>query len=340
MNRGTPSRVFLLAASVILLCCGADWAQFRGPQAGGVSDDMGIPVNWSATKNVVWQTALPGFGSSSSITVGDKIFVTCYNGFGLDRGNPGDQKKLRQSLIALDRAKGQILWSRDVEPRLPQAKYSGNIALHGYASSTPASDGAAVYVFFGSSGVVAFSVAGQPLWEADVGSQTHKWGSAASPILFNNRLIVNATIESESIVALDKASGEEVWRTPGINATWVTPAIVGVPDGGTELVVTVQDKVLGFDAATGRPLWECDGVHDFFHACPIVHEDVVFICVGRTPRTLAVRAGGRGDVSTSDILWETAVGSHVPTPLYYDGYLYWIDESGIAVCLSAATGEA
>lgn len=328
----------LLAAGAALLLAGADWTRFRGPGATGLSGETGIPVNWSATENVVWKTALPGAGASSPITVGDKIFVTCYSGYGLDADNPGNQEDLGLSVIALDRASGKILWALAVKPRLPQTEYRGFTALHGYASSTPTSDGAAVYAFFGSSGVAAFSIDGQPLWRADVGTDNHAWGSATSPILFRNLLIVNAGVESHSIVALDKATGEKVWQTPGIDMSWGTPLVVEVPGGEPELVVSMKNKALGLDPVTGRQLWECAGVKDY--VCPSVtaHEGVVYITGGRKTYTMAVRAGGRGDVTASHLVWESKLGSKVPTPLYFDGRLYWIDNTGTATCLDAATG--
>jgi outer membrane protein assembly factor BamB len=212
--------------------------------------------------------------------------------------------------------------------------------LHGYASATPTSDGSAVYAFFGSSGVAAFRLDGEPLWRADVGEGTDNGGSATSPILFDDLLIVNASVESGSILALDKASGSEVWRTPGIVRSWSTPLIVDVPGGGRELVVSMENKTLGLDPATGRQLWECASVEDYVCPAVIAHNGVVYVTGGRTPYTMAVRAGGRGDVTRTHRLWNVSTASKVPTPLVHDGHLYWIDQQGVAVCLDAATGRA
>jgi len=339
VRRIAAPREVLLVALASLLFVGADFTRFLGPQVNGIPSDSAAPLRWSATENVVWKTALPGFGASSPVTVADKIFVTSYSGYGLDQDEPGDQDKLQHNLVCIDRAKGNILWALGVKPRLPRTEYRSFVALHGYASSTPATDGQAVYCFFGSSGVAAFSLEGKPLWRADVGSGTHNWGSAASPILFNDLLIVNASIESRSIVALDKATGREVWRHPGIERSWSTPLIVHVPGGGPELVVSMQAKALGLDPSTGKQLWECASVDDYVCPSVIAHEGVVYVTGGRKPYCMAVRAGGRGDVTDTHVLWQAGKTPKVATPLYYQGHLYWIDQRGVATCLNADTGE-
>ena len=185
----------------------------------------------------------------------------------------------------------------------------------------------------------AYDLAGSQLWHADVGHRIHDWGSAASPILYKNLLIVNASVESEALVALDTASGKEVWHVGGIKASWATPLLVDLPDGSQELVIAMKDKVLGFEPASGEKLWECDGVKDYICPSAIAHGDMVYITAGRKPESLAVRAGGRGDVSQSHVLWRIKKTSKVGTPLYYDGLLHWVDNNGKAVCLEAANGN-
>jgi len=203
----------------------ADWTRFRGPDATGVATESGVPSAWTATDNVVWKTELPGHGSSSPITLGDKIFVTAYSGYGLDPDDPGQPDRLRCHLLCLGRGDGKVIWARQIEPRLPETEFRGFVAMHGYASSTPTTDGKAVYAFFGHSGVVAFDLAGKPLWRAYVGDGLNNWGSATSPVLYKNLVIVNASVESGALVALDKATGEEVWRFEGIQRSWGTPLV-------------------------------------------------------------------------------------------------------------------
>jgi outer membrane protein assembly factor BamB len=329
---------FLVGVAVLFLT-GADWARFRGPEGRGVAAESHSPVRWSATQNVAWKTPLPGPGSSSPIVVGDRIFVTCYAGYATGADGPGEPENLKRHLICVQLGDGKILWDKAVKAALPEQPYQSFITVHGYASSTPASDGHAVYVFFGRSGVYAFSLSGDQLWHAELGSNTHEWGSAASPILFENLVIVNACIESGALVALDRSSGKTVWRHQPVQESRSTPLVVTLPDGRHELVVSSRDRVLGLDPAIGQKRWECRGVQDY--VCPAVtaHEDVVFITAGRKPHTLAIRVGGQGDVTTSRIAWEAGEGSKVPTPVYYEGHLYWVDHTGVAVCVNAQSGK-
>lgn len=326
--------------AVASLAEAADWLRFRGPQGTGVSDDTPLPTTWSADENVVWKTPLPGFGSSSPIVLGDKLFLTCYSGYGLDRDEPGEQEDLRHHTLCIDRTTGKILWDRLSMPRLPEIEYGGMTALHGYASSTPVTDGEVVYCFFGRSGVWARNIDnGDAIWSVSVGSETHGWGSANSPILAGDLLIVNASVESKSIVALNKKTGEQVWKTEGIDDSWSTPAIVHLADGRQELVVSMKEKVLGLDPATGEQLWECAGVQNYVCPIVIVEGDIVYISGGRKTLTIAVRAGGRGDVTDTHLLWEQRACTKVPSPLVHEGLLYWVDNKGIAVCMDAETGD-
>jgi len=317
---------------------GADWTRFRGPQAGGRSDQTGVAVRWSPEQNVLWKTAMPGFGTSSPIILGERVFLSCYSGYGLDQEEPGRSKDLKHHLVSVDLKSGKILWQTSNKAELPETEYRGFVALHGYSSSTPTTDGQAVYSFFGRSGVFAYTLSGEQIWQASVGNKTHGWGSGASPILYKNLLIVNASIESGSLVALDKASGKEVWRAGGINQSWGTPLVVDLADGKQELVLSIKGKTLGFDPATGEKLWSCDSVDDYICPAVIAHEGIVYICGGRRPLTCAIRSGGRGDVTDTHRLWTLKKSTKVPTPLYSDGLLYWVDQRGIAVCLKADDG--
>jgi outer membrane protein assembly factor BamB len=336
-NKSCPVMMFSVLTMVIFV--GADWTRFRGPNGDGVSEDKGLPSEWSAASNVVWKTALPGFGASSPITLGDKIFVTAYSGYGLDKDKPGEQENLKRHLICLERTTGKVVWEKSVKAVLPERRYNGFLSLHGYASSTPATDGRAVYVFFGRSGVYAYSLSGEQLWHSEVGSKIHGWGSAASPILVGNLLIVNASVESQSVVALDKTTGKEEWRVAGIRDSWGTPGLLQLPDGKQELVVSMSNKVLGIDPVMGKELWTCAGVPLYSCRSVVTHGDIAYVTAGSTPSTVAIRGGGRGDVTSSHKLWERSKNSNVTTPLYYDRRLYWVSDTGIAYCLNADNGE-
>ena len=336
----TPTFFGRMIVSLLAILCvsGADWMQFRGPTGLGLTDESGLPTEWGSGKNVVWKTALPGPGGSSPVVVGNRVYLTSYTGYGIEQGE-GDVNELMRHLVCLDRQSGSILWTKQFQPKLPEHEYQGNGAWHGFSTSTPTSDGERLYVFFGKSGVFCFDLDGNEVWHASVGEKTNGWGSACSPILYGDLLIVNASVESGAIVALDKATGQEVWRTSGIGSSWNTPVLVTLPGGGTELVVSIQDALLGLAPDTGEELWRADGIHRY--VCPsVVHHDGVVYAIGGGGTSLAVRAGGRGDVTKTHTLWRQNKGSNVSSPIYRDGHLFWASDSrGIAYCQDAATGE-
>jgi len=197
-----------------------------------------------------------------------------------------------------------------------------------------------LYVFFGKTGVLKFDLTGKQLWQADVGSKTDGWGCGTSPVLFENLVIVNASVESGSLVAIDKTSGKEVWRAGGMNSSWNTPHLVQLANGSQELVVSVKDFILGFDPKTGKELWRCDGIQDYVCPSVISHEGIVYVIGGRTSKAIAVRAGGRGDVTDTHKLWEAKAGSNVTSPIIHDGHMYWVsDRNTVAYCVRLSDGE-
>ncbi len=323
---------------LLLLSSTQDWAQFRGPGGQGSSAELKLPTTWSASRNLVWKTPLPGAGSSSPIAVGNRIYLTAYSGFNVP-GEPGDMNALKLQLLGFDRKSGNLLWTKEIGARLPeQPKIRDD---HGYASNTPASDGRRLYAFFGKSGVRAFDLDGKELWMAEVGDGLHGWGSAASPLLFENLVLVNASVESQSLVALDAATGKEVWRARGIKESWNTPVLAKAKDGRTELLVAIQGRILGLDPKTGATLWTCETNIPWYMVPSTVAADGVSYWIGgRSGGALAVRLGGSGDVTSTHRLWIAEKNSNVPSPLLHGGHLYFAGNAdGIAYCLEAATGK-
>lgn len=330
-------------ASVLLLMSGSawgaeSWMQFRGPGGQGVSSEKTLPTSWSATENVVWKTPLPGPGTSSPIFVGDKIYLTCYSGYNVP-GQAGDMQDLARHLVCLNRASGKLLWKKDFKAKLPEQDRIRDD--HGYASSTPVSDGKAIYCFFGKSGAYAFDLAGNQLWQADLGDGLSGWGSAASPVLFENLVIVNASVESSKLFALNKATGKEVWQIDEIKESWNTPVLAKSSAGRTELLVAVMGQVLGLDPKTGSQLWSCETRIPWYMVPSTVVEDGVSYWIGgRSGAAFAVRLGGKGDVSDSHRVWTGTTNSNVPSPLVHEGHMYWAsDNQGIVYCAEAASGK-
>jgi outer membrane protein assembly factor BamB len=329
-------QLFVPAILVLVSTTGADWMQFRGPGGSAISDETGLPTPWSSKENIVWRTKLPGPGTSSPIVVGKRVYLTCYSGYGLEPGK-GDMDKLMRHLVCVDRAEGTLLWTKDFKPELPESKYGpgGNESQHGYSSSTLASDGKRLYAFFGKSGVYGLDLDGNEVWHADVGTGTHGWGSSNSPVLYKDLVIVNACIESGCLIALDKNTGKEVWRAKGIRESWNTPVLVDVPDGGMELVVNDSSAVIGFDPATGKELWRVTGFGGYVCPSVVAHKGMIFVVRGEA---LAIKAGGRGDVTKTHVAWRAkGYSSLVPSPVYHDGLLY--SPCGDPFCLDAATGK-
>lgn len=317
----------------------ADWSQFRGPDGLGVSPEKNVPTKWSASDNIAWKVALPGPGASCPTIAKGRVYITCYTGYGLEPvPNAGDQKDLRRHLLCFDRKNGQILWKKEFEPKLPEHQYQGEGSYHGYAASTPVTDGQRLYVFFGKSGVFCFDLDGNQLWQASVGEGTSGWGSGTSPVLFDNLVIINASVESGSLVALDKLGGQEVWKADGIRSSWNTPLLVPTKQP-KELVVSIEGRLLGIDPTNGEALWNADGIHRYVCPSVVAHDDVVY-AIGGGHTSLAVRIGGRGDVTKTHTVWRKDKGSNVSSPIYYDGHLYWAhDGGGFLCCQNAADGE-
>jgi outer membrane protein assembly factor BamB len=228
---------------------------------------------------------------------------------------------------------------------MPEDGYQGFITEHGYASNTPVTDGERVYCFFGKSGVIAIDLEGKQLWRTSVGkeSSNRRWGSAASLILYKDAVIVNAAEESQSIRALNKKTGKEIWQAPGtaLELAYGTPAIVMLKNHQAELVVAAPSELWGLNPDTGKLQWYVEHLLTG-NICPSIIADgeTVFVFGGfRSAGSFSVRAGGKGDITKSNLLWSSRHSSYVATPVLHDHHLYWIDDRGQAFCVSAKTGE-
>lgn len=322
-----------------------DWPRFRGPMGSGVANSgTAVPSTWSPKANLAWKVEMPGPGASSPILVGNKAFVTCYSGYGLDQSNPGELENLVRHLVCVDMQTGKKLWQKDVKVVLPEDPYSGiGVTAHGYASHTPVSDGKNVYAFFGKSGVHAFDMDGNKIWSAEVGKESDptRWGSSSSPIVFENLVIVTASAESQSIVGLDKSSGKEVWRqeAKGLDGMWGTPALVKIDDNRTDLVMCVSKELWGLNPKTGKMRWLADATGAQNAYSSIIQDGSrVFAVTGRGGGSVAVDAGGSGDISKTNTVWTGGVSGSFASPVRHESKIYAIAR-GIVTVMDTDTGE-
>lgn len=322
-----------------------DWSRFRGPDGSGISQEAtSFPTQWSPNANIAWKLDLPGSGVSSPIVVGSKVFVTCYSGYGLDRANPGDMKNLVRHLVCVDLQSGAKLWQKDIPATTPDDPYTGvGVPAHGYASHTPVSDGKHVYVFFGKGGVYAFDLDGEQKWQAAVGTESDPWawGSSASPVLHDGLLIVVAAAESQSIIGFDAATGKEVWRqeAAALDGAWGTPTFASLEGGTKEMVLGVPKEVWGLDPKTGKLRWfAAVNNAEQANSSVIVHEGVAFSFTGRGGGSAAVKLGGEGEISESNVVWTGRDTDRFGSPIMYDGKLY-LFANGMLNTIDPKTGE-
>ncbi len=323
----------LLIPALLSFCqclTAADWPQFQGPDGKGTAKAK-LPASWSDTENIIWKAELAGAGASSPVILGNRIFIT---------SGVGGAEDLVRHFLCIDSASGKILWDKTLESELPeQASIREN---HGYASATPAANGTHVFVFFGKSGVFCFDHSGKQIWNTKVGSRLNGWGSAASLTLYNNMVLVNASVESDSLVALDQTTGKKIWEAGGIKESWHAPVLAQGTGGTTEVITALQGEVRSFDANTGKPLWQCKtGITWYMCPLPVFEKGILYTVGGRSGvGGLAVRTGGSGDVTGTHKLWTLEKGTNVPSPVIYGGHLHFAHENtGVVHCIDLKTGD-
>ena len=307
------------------------WSRFRGPTGQGIaldSDQHQWPIEWDTEQNVVWKCELPGQGNSSPVIWDNQLFLTT-------SGTEGT----RRAVHCLDRATGKLLWTSDIPGHMvePQVREK-----NGFASSTPVVDGERIIAYFGAGGLVCYDLAGKLQWHYPTPGFDSMWGSAASPLLYENLVILihDENRGTSLCLALDKHSGKLVWTRPRAKAMgWCTPVVVRVGDHD-ELVYAGGETLKGYDPRTGEELWTLDGPTKEVVPTVVIGPDLIYSASGRQGPTLGVRPGGHGNVTESHIAWRAVRGGpHVPSPVLLDGRLYVFNDFGIASCLDSLTGE-
>jgi outer membrane protein assembly factor BamB len=335
-HAGNPAGVFVnLIAFLLLLLLpsisilAGDWPQFRGPTGQGYSDESGLPLTWSETKNVRWKVAIPGKGWSSPVIQGDRIWLTTATEEG---------KSLRA--ISVDRNTGAIVLNVEVF----HLKSLGQISpKNSYASPTPVLEGERVYVHFGAHGTACLTQSGEIVWKTRLEYDNGEHGAGGSPVLYENLLIVSCDgRDVQFVVALDKATGKVRWKKSreGYQA-YTTPLVVPLA-AGDQVVSPGAFRAIAYDPRTGKELWQVRYGEGFSNVPrPVYGDGLVFICTGfQQPSLLAVRLDGRGDITKSHIVWTLKRGAPLtPSPLLVGTELYLISDNGIASCVDAKTGN-
>jgi outer membrane protein assembly factor BamB len=316
-----------------------NWPQWRGPRQNGVSAERGLPIKWSTTENIAWKLAMPAFSGSTPIIWGEHIFLNTADGDALE-------------LWLVDRTKGDIIWKRPVG--------GGNFKIRkqNMSSPSPVTDGRHVWVMTGTGVLKAFDFAGKELWGRDIqkeyGAFGLNWGYASSPLLHDNSLFVQVlhgmkTDDPSYVLRIDKATGKTLWRverpteaTRESPDSYTTPALLRYGKS-VEIVVVGGDVVTGHDPATGKELWRSGGLNpennpfNRIIASPLVVDGIVYAST-RVKPLLALKPGGRGDITNTHRLFAFDRGPDVPTPASDGKQLYIVDDRGIVHVLDAKTG--
>lgn len=355
--------VILVFVTLAVAADAGDWLAWRGAAGDGVTADTKLPLEWTPEKNVVWHIDLPDRGNSTPIVVGGLVVLT-------QAITEGD----RRTVMAFNAADGKLRWQKGVTYSEAEASHRDNP----FCAASPASDGERIAAWFGSAGLYCYDLKGNELWNRDFGKQQHMWGNAASPVFYKNLCILSfGPGEREFLVAVDKRDGRTVWQVDGLTAeeeakivvpgtegnagkrpadadeesspppraeaqrgAWGTPLLLRV-DGHDELIVSYPRRLAAYDPQTGRELWTCRGLGPLVYSSPIAGENSVVILGGYYGASMAVRPGGRGDVTETHRIWHTprSAKTWLSSGIILNGHIYLLDMQGVAYCLKLETGE-
>jgi outer membrane protein assembly factor BamB len=343
----------------------ADWPQWRGPASQGTSAETGLPTSWTSSKNIAWKAALAGTGASSPIVLGDMVIVTSQIGSystpdGSDPRLARDERALAVQEHPMSRAAsadGKVylvveVFRRSDGKRLWEYKAAATgerpevHEKHNLATPTPVSDGRRIYAWFGNGQLVALDMKGREIWKRHLGQEygsfLNQWGHGSSPALYKNLLILLCDHHPLAyLLALDADTGEQRWKADrgSGRVSHSTPMIISGPRGD-ELIVNSSARIDAYDPANGQPLWHAGSERQTPIPSAVFHDGTVYLSRGyRNSDILALRAGGRGDVSTSHLRWRLPTGgSYVPSIVHHQGLLYMTNEVGVVTCAEAETG--
>jgi outer membrane protein assembly factor BamB len=343
---------------------GENWPGFRGPGARGVAENANLPVSWNveAGTNIAWKTTIPGLGLSSPVVWDDLIFLTTAvssnpamvfeSKLKGERDDRQDAAQQEFRVIAVNKRTGAIVWNQLAVKSAPRVLRHPH---NSYASPTPATDGSVVIAFFGSEGLYCYDLKGKMLWKKDLGIldqgafdvPDYQWGSAASPILWHGKVLLQVDTQKNSfLAAFDAKSGKELWRTPrDVKPSWSTPTVVEGPTQ-TEVVTNGVEHIIGYDAETGKELWRLKGTSMISVPTPFTANGLIYVFTGYfryQRRTYAIRPGARGDITGSkeSIAWMREEAPYLSTPVVSGNYVYAFGNRGTGILnvYNALTGE-
>src|SRR6266446_1429731 len=349
----TKSAWIVVIATVALssFAGAAEWPQFRGPNSSGIGDGK-PPVEFGPSQNVLWKTAV-GAGLSSPIIAKGRVFLTEF-----------DRATKQLATLCIDQRTGKILWRLTVAP----AEIEKVHEISSPAAPTPATDGERVYVYFGSYGLLSYDYEGKLLWERLLPLPQNIYGAVASPIVAGDLLVLNHQGKDAYLLGVNRRDGKTVWKTDRsqFQYGWSTP-VYWRHDGIDEIVVLGGDfgpdqRLMAYNLADGAERWWVAGLPPCGKSTPVIGGGLLFLAAPdiilepaaerRNPeraaqfyannaaRVLAVRPGGKGDVSQTNIAWSESRGvPGVPSPLYYNGRLYSFMNGGIVFCRTGKTGK-
>ncbi len=331
-----------VCATVASLVRAEDWPEFRGPDRQGHSSATGLPTTWSDRQNVAWKAALPGRAWSSPVVIGDVIYMT--NAVGAkDSTDPHDTFSLR--LLALRATDGGILWDTELF-KVESPHTQGVHGKNSYASPTPIFEDGRIYAHFGHFGTACVDTTGKVLWKNDTIRYSPVHGNGGCPALVDGLLVFSCdAAQNPFIVALDKTTGRERWRTPRQTDSkktfsFSTPLVIEV-NGQKQLLSPGSNVLSALDPATGREIWRVRYEGYSVIPRPVYGQGLVFFSTGYDRASvIAVRADGQGDVTDTHIAWKLDKGApHTPSMLLIGEELYMVADNGMVTCVDAKTGK-
>lgn len=332
---------FLLLAVISNLESKAEnWPAWRGPLGTGVCTEKKIPTQWSTNKNVKWVVPLPERGNSTPVIWGEGIFVT-----------QAVERENKRALFCFNRKNGKLLWQKSVPWPAKELTHETNP----FCSASPVTDGERVVVWHGSAGVYCYDFSGTELWKKDLGEQRHIWGYGSSPVLEGDLCFINfGPGERSFLIALDKKTGETVWKINGSGGdsgetkgeikpqwigSWSTPVVM-IGREGAALIHLLPGRVCALNPLNGKEIWTCSGLNPLVYTSPLYDDGVVVAMGGFNGTSIAVKSGGKGDVTATHRLWQTPkTAQRIGSGVIHQGHIYILNDPGVAECIELQTGK-